>query len=255
MEWLGREVWEPCRNTGLGAGACQAQMGSLVVVKITQPLLKTQAQQSDPTAPVVAIPTRALSLFAFPCHYHPSLGSVATAAHRMPQVPNARSPLQCQDEGSLLLPAPGMSTLTQHPPQCRRCWASPIPAGGPTLCAVSYFFFNAPKSPVCFFNCSNHKREVSEQYKPVSTRKGEPPPLCARHRSTVPGGFAAMVQRLVAVVLSIPLLLPLIPSSFSLGSEEFEAGLALPKGLRPPQRRSIALRAPAPCFFCLFAAA
>lgn len=64
LERLGREVWEPCRNTGLGAGACQAQMGSLVVVKIIQPLLKTQAQQSDPTAPVVAIPTRVV--FASP---------------------------------------------------------------------------------------------------------------------------------------------------------------------------------------------
>lgn len=40
LEKLGREVWEPCRSAGLGAGACQAQMGSLVVVKIIQPLLK-----------------------------------------------------------------------------------------------------------------------------------------------------------------------------------------------------------------------
>lgn len=66
LERLGREVWEPCRNAGLGAGACQAQMGSLVVVKIIQPLLKTQAQQPDPAAPVVAIPTGAVPVFAFP---------------------------------------------------------------------------------------------------------------------------------------------------------------------------------------------
>lgn len=66
LERLGREVWEPCRNAGLGAGACQAQMGSLVVVKIIQPLLKTQAQQPDPAAPGVAIPTGAGLVFASP---------------------------------------------------------------------------------------------------------------------------------------------------------------------------------------------
>lgn len=98
LEWLGREVWEPCRNAGLGAGACQAQMGSLVVVKIIQPLLKTQAQQSDPTAPVVAIPTRALSVFASPavtihpwdlwpqlpitCHMFPTPGPLCSARMR-----------------------------------------------------------------------------------------------------------------------------------------------------------------------------
>lgn len=158
------------------------------------------------------------------------------------------------------VPGPGLSPCPcprdQHrDPKPTPLLGKPIPAAAPTLYAISYFFLNAPKSPVCFFDCSNHKREVSERYEPVSTRKGESPALCAHHRSPVPGGFAAVARRLVAALLSIPLFLPLIPSSFSLGSEEFEAGLALPKGLRPPQRRSIAPRAPAPCFFCLFAAA
>lgn len=77
----------------------------------------------------------------------------------------------------------------------------------------------------------------------------------AHHRGTVTGGFASAVQGMVAVVLSIPLSPPLIPSPFSFQSGEFGAGSVSPKGLRPPQRRSIALLAPARFFFCLFAAA
>lgn len=99
----------------------------------------------------------------------PVPGSGATAARHMPHVALCSARVR----GPSLPPAPGTGTLPQHPPQCHRCWANPIPAGAPTLGAVSYFFFNAPKSPVCFFNCSNHKREVSERFEPVSARKGE----------------------------------------------------------------------------------
>lgn len=103
LEKLGREVWEPCRNAGLGAGACQAQMGSLVVVKIIQPLLKTQAQQPDPTAPVVAIPTGAVSVLPFPslpgiwdlqlpvtCHMFPTPRPLCSARARLSPCPYPR---------------------------------------------------------------------------------------------------------------------------------------------------------------------
>uniref|UniRef100_A0A8C4V5W5 Uncharacterized protein n=1 Tax=Falco tinnunculus TaxID=100819 RepID=A0A8C4V5W5_FALTI len=52
-----------------------------------------------------------------------------------------------------------------------------------------------------------------------------------------------------------PLPAPHPQSPFSFRSGGSGASLASPKGLRPPQRRSIALLAPARFFFCLFAAA
>lgn len=101
LERLGREVWEPCRNAGLGAGACQAQMGSLVVVKIIQPLLKTQAQQPDPAAPGVAIPTGAGLVFASPAiTTRPWIWGHSCPSHA------TRCPLQCQGEGPLSPPCP-----------------------------------------------------------------------------------------------------------------------------------------------------
>lgn len=145
---LGREVWEPCRNAGLGAGACQAQMGSLVVVKIIQPLLKTQAQQPDPTAPVVAIPTGAVSVFASPAiPIHPwDLGSAA--ARHMPHVPNVQSPLQCQGEALSLSPCP----RDEHPdPTPTPLLGEPHPCGcSHPLCHFLFLFECAQVSCLLF---------------------------------------------------------------------------------------------------------
>lgn len=112
--------------------------------------------------------------------------------------------------------------------------------------AVSYFFPDMPEPPVCFFNCSNHKREVSEQYEPGSGGKGEPPQCCRpspQHRDW--GGSAGTLQGVVAVALSVPLSLLLVPSPTSRRSGESGARFGIAKGTRPPQRRSIALLAPA----------
>lgn len=138
---------------------------------------------------MAAVPTGGVLAFASPAiTIHPRAG---IRGHGCPSCATT-SPLRCWAVGLLLRPALGTSTLTLHPsrPQCHQCRANPVPAGAPTLQsdpprAISYFFLNAPKPPVCFFNCSNHKREVSERYEPSSTGKGESPRRCRpspRHR-------------------------------------------------------------------------
>lgn len=111
--------------------------------------------------------------------------------------------------------------------------SEPIQSNPPR--AVSYFFPDMPEPPVCFFNCSNHKREVSEQYEPGSGGKGEPPQCCRpspQHRDW--GGSAGALQGVVAVELSVPLSLLLVPSPTSRRSGESGARFGIAKGTQAP---------------------
>ena len=126
---LGREVGEPCQSTGLRAGACQAQMGLLVVVKIIQPLLKTQAQQPDPAGSGGGNSHWSSVGVRFPCHCRLSLGRDVgpQPSFTCHHVPTAWSPLLCWGVGSLLPPALGNG----HPDP------APIPAPVPPVLGES----------------------------------------------------------------------------------------------------------------------
>lgn len=86
---LGREVGEPCQSARLGAGACQAQMGLLVVVKIIQPPLKNPGAATRPHGlrwrrfP----PEGCWRLLPLPLPSIPGLGYGATAALHVPPRP------------------------------------------------------------------------------------------------------------------------------------------------------------------------
>lgn len=211
----------------------------MAVVEMPQPLLKTPAQQPELASPVAAIPSGAAVAAIVFLAGDPQPGPARVAKQRLgarhgpatfpsPISPKPSSSSPCR----VLTPCPVPQPRPQLPATAQPAQgAHPSPGPRAPIRAISYFFLNAPEPPVCFFNCSNHKREVSERREPGSAGKGErwrsscmPPPPPHRNpgaSAARPGPEPPSPHPAVPSSSPFPMPLTLIPSS--LRGDEFGA--------------------------------
>lgn len=238
-------------------------MGSLALVKINPAPLKNPGAATRP---------RGLRWRQFPPERRrrslplllpsiPGPGYGATAALHVPPRPHRPIPGEATPLLSPLPPAPGTGPRTHPGPGAAGAGRTPSlrapPPSNPIHPArFPISFLMCPSLLFAFLTAVTTRGKFWSGTSPAALGRESRRDAAAHHRGTATRGFAGTGRAVLAVALSILLSLPLTPSPFSLGGGEFGAGSASPKRLRPPQRRSIALLAPARFFFfCLFAAA